>query len=357
MSNGVLYYPSINLSSIEYLKALSLFYDHLYRIVPAGVDIRDADGVEYLEDIGFVRPGLNPAPYVEATSDVFLNKTKEWSAAALDTGDEAVFVHEDKIDVVVRGIFSDLGFDNDGGWYSVPTDLASNYMLYLASEIANRNNLSLVTDNWGAWTATSYFNLNGGVEELCSPPDVEVSEFALFSFVMSDFVPLNLVDISLEDIERFRRTRRDEIVAFRDSISSLRKELNEVLDHGVRLDVINSKIKEYDKALSDYKRSASLINIKGWGGVSMMGIPMPSAITNHLSLDARSMFALGVSGLAIGGLYSLVNKKKDLIDLSRANPASFIFHVERTFKNYTLKRGGGDINFHAWNCMEEYVND
>lgn len=265
MKNSVLYYPSINLSSIQYLKALSFFYDHLYRIVPDGVEVNDADGVEYLKDIGFVKHGLNPAPYVESTSGIFLEKSKEWSAAAISSSEHSVFLHEDKIDVVVRELFVDLGFDNSGGWFSVPTELASNYMLYLASEIARQNKLNLVTDNWGAWTATSYFNLDGGVNDCCAPVDVDCSEFSLFSFVMSDFVPVNLEEISLEEIDEFRRVRRDEIVSFRDSIFSLKEELNGVVDHGIRENILNSKIKDYEKALIDYKKSTDLINVKGWG--------------------------------------------------------------------------------------------
>ena len=41
----------------------------------------------------------------------------------------------------------------------VPTEIASNYMLYLATDISKNNNLSLITSDWGAWTGTSYFKI------------------------------------------------------------------------------------------------------------------------------------------------------------------------------------------------------
>ncbi len=51
------------------------------------------------------------------------------------------------------------------------------------------------------------------------------------------------------------------------------------------------------------------------------------------------------------------NTKNELKRLKKESPVSCLVELRRSFKNYTSFRGGGDINYKAFNCMEEYVND
>jgi hypothetical protein len=76
-----------------------------------------------------------------------------------------------------------------------------------------------------------------------------------------------------------------------------------------------------------------------------------------MSIPTASTVALGATGLAIGVMYSTKATKNELRKLRRDNQVSMLVDLRRSFKNYTAARGGGDINYHAWNCMEEFVND
>ena len=88
-----------------------------------------------------------------------------------------------------------------------------------------------------------------------------------------------------------------------------------------------------------------------------MGFPAPLIFGQLLSIPSASTVALGTAGLAIGGLFNIQNTKEELRKLNDKNPASFLVEMRTSFKRYTSARGGGDMNFHGFNCMEEYVND
>ena len=76
-----------------------------------------------------------------------------------------------------------------------------------------------------------------------------------------------------------------------------------------------------------------------------------------MNIPTASTITLGATALAIGGLFNIKNTEEEIKKLNKENPASFFIEMRRSFKRYTGARGGGDINYHAWNCMEEYVND
>lgn len=105
------------------------------------------------------------------------------------------------------------------------------------------------------------------------------------------------------------------------------------------------------------KSSADIIKAKGWFGVSLMGFPAPIIFGKFMSIPTASTIALGVSGVAIGALFSLKSSREELKRLNVEQPSSYLVELRRTFRGYTKMRGGGHINYHAWNCMEEYVND
>jgi hypothetical protein len=150
-----------------------LYYDRVYRIVPDNVRPDDNEELQPLLEEGSVGSMIDPALYSVSASNEFLSKLGEWDAAALD-GDpdgeqELSSLHVEKTDERVRQLFEEAGYKSHNDWMSIPTELASNYMLYLATIIAKKNNLSLITSDWGAWTGTSYFNLDGQIDESLSP--------------------------------------------------------------------------------------------------------------------------------------------------------------------------------------------
>jgi len=364
MLKDALYYPHIGLKNVPLVKSMALLYDRVYRIVPDNVIPDDHPDLQPLLEDGLVGAMIDPTRYSRAASDNFLAKLGDWRAAALshqeEDAEQISRLHVDKTDQRVREMFSEMGCSDENEWMHVPTELASNFMLYLATEISKKNNLSLITNNWGAWTGANYFRLNGKLDETISCEtklDHLYDPYSLFGLILSEMIPMNISDISSDEIVSFRGKRHDEISCFRNAITALSEELKALDSDEIKIDRIRDKVRELNRAKKDYKHSADLIGAKRWFGVSMMGFPAPIVFGNLMSIPAGSTIALGAAGLAIGALYSITSTREDIRKLNAENPASYFIELGRSFKNYTQARGSGDINFQAWSCMEEYVND
>ena len=121
----------------------------------------------------------------------------------------------------------------------------------------------------------------------------------------------------------------------------------------LRVDKIHAKTQELEKAIETYKSAADLIKAKRWFGVNMMTFPAPLAFGKYMEIPDSSGLVLSAGALALGTLFSIASTREDLAKLKRETPVSCLVEIERSFKNYTSRRGGGDMNYHAWNCMEE----
>ncbi|WP_418627407.1 DUF6236 family protein [Anaerosinus sp.] len=369
MFKNALYYPHMVFQNSSWLKAMAMYYENIYRIVPDNIIPDDLAELQPLLEDSSIGRMIDPIRYVKTTADLFIRKKENWGAAALigDNEEERekrfIKLHETKIDVAVRNLFLSLGYQDTDSWINLPIGLASNYMLFLATEIAKINNLDLITDSWAPWTGTTYFNLNGGIDEFLLPcGNGEFNEniddpFALFCLLIGEITPINICDIPAEKIIKFRDKRRDEISNFRIKVVELYEELECLEDPVVRYDAIQGKVKELKKAKREYQDSADLINAKKWFGLSFMGFPAPLALGSVLNIPATEIITLAATSIGIGGLFNIKNSKVELKKLKKDNPASLLVELHSNFKKYTRVRGGGDMNFHAFNCMEEFVND
>lgn len=365
--NNALYYPHMAFKSSSMIKSMALYYDNVYRIVPRDIVPNDPDELKPLIEEGCIGKNIDPAEYAKKASDEFLKKSVHWSAAALacreNEKEPITRLHMQKTDEQVRELFHEAGFTMDNDWINVPTSIASNFMLYMANEIASKNNLSLITGDWAAWTGTSYFGLNGKVDEFVSTigkknyPAEEPEKFGLYGLFLDKLTPVMISDIPAEKIVEFRQKRKDEINLFRQCMADLRNELIAVESSEIRMDIIEEKAKELVKAQKQYRKSADIIGVKKWGGISMMGFPAPLLFSHLFSMPSSSVVALAVAELAVGGLYNINNSKEEIRKLKKESPASFLVDFRNTFKKYTWQRGGGDMNYKAWNCMEEFVCD
>lgn len=365
MIRNALYYPYIAFSNVSWIKAMAMFYENIYRIVPDNIVPDDPEALQPLLEDSSIGAMIDPAKYTKETADIFLDNIANWSAAALTASEaeekEIAKLHTDKTDKKVKQLFKSLGYKETNKWLHIPTELASNYMLFLATEIGKRNQLNLITNEWAPWTATSYFNLNGGVDKVIMPygegKDIIDDPFALFCLILSEITPMNIHEIPADKIVNFRLKRKDEISRFRTAVSDLYDELRKLEDPKVRYDFISTKIDDLKKAKADYQKSADIIKAKGWFGVSFMGFPAPVALGTLFNIPVASTVALTIASIAIGGIFNIKNTKAELQKLNKDNPVSCLIQMRSTFQKYTSFRGGGDMNFHAFSCMEEYVND
>jgi hypothetical protein len=184
----------------------------------------------------------------------------------------------------------------------------------------------------------------------------------LVCLVVGGITPVNISEIPADRILDFKTKRTDEIANFRKCLSDLHDELRVIDANEIKIDAIRDKVKALNQAKVDYRNSADLIQVKGWTGTKMLGFPAVIELAKIMGIPLASMIpidttALEFAGIALGALFTIKSNSQDLKKLNKENPASFLIEMQRSFKGYTKQRGGGDINYHAWNCMEEFIND
>lgn len=261
----------------------------------------------------------------------------------------------------MRQLFKEAGYEANDKWVNIPSELSSNYLLYLAREVAAKNDLSLITKDWGAWTATNYFSIDGAIDE-CIRPISENHEsgfpFGLYTLILKELSPVNIQEIPSAKILEFRLRRKDEIKRFRNSIISLHQSLNTLDAPELKRDAIIQQIEEFKRAQADYQKSADLIKATGgWKTFTMMGFPAAVSFSSIFNVYSPMQASLATATLLFGALFHLKSTESELMKLNKQNPISFVVEMDRAFEQYTSIRGGGDATFHAYNCMEEYEND
>jgi len=370
MIKNALYYPYIGFKDPSWIKGMALFYESIYRIVPDTIIPDDHPELQPLLEDPAIGRMIEPSIYASEASSDFFDNIDSWGAAAFVFGDEddaaentISRIHNAKTDEQVKQLFNSLGYgEMDEEWFKVPTMLASHFMLYLANSIAKRNKLNLITDEWAPWTATSYYNLDGCFDEYVPlyRQNNEYSDdpFALFSLMVGEITPINISEIPGEEIIKFRESRKDEISRFRDTIYNLYCELQKLEDPIVRHDTINAKVEELIKAKKDYQKSADIIKAKGWFGISFMGVTAPVTLGNLFNIPEASIITLGIASLALGGIFNIKATKDQLQELQKKSPVSLLVSMSNSFKRYAQRtKREVELNYLAYDCMEEFVND
>ena len=157
MEKNILYYPTIefNTADYEWLWRASLLWDKIYRIVPDGYSLNEPRNIQELCSTGEIGIPLCPHRYSATASKKFIEKLEsgDWQAAALEFNTDDIEkyeqytrLHKDKVDVSLRNLMllNSKTFE-DTDWIYVSKEISNQYMIYLATEIAKSNNLSLNT--------------------------------------------------------------------------------------------------------------------------------------------------------------------------------------------------------------------
>jgi len=363
--SGTLYYPRISMTNPYLFKSLALLHDKVYRIVPDGIIPDDDESLQPLVEAGYLGEMIDPIPYSKSTSDIFLEKKSGWNAAALSPceGDiDLVRIHNGKTDQKVRQLFQELGYTEHGDWQHIPTELASNYMLFLATEIAKSNRLGLVTDEIAPWTAANYFNMDGMVDDLAYCGLVEDApvedQFCLYNLIVDNLLPANVADIPAHLIVNFREKRRDEVLNLRATISSLYDELIGISERNIQMDIITARVKSLTTACEEFRKSADSLKAKQWFGSTTWSFPAAGVLSTLLGIEPISTAILSATCAAVGIIVNLSATKHDTQQLLKDSSASGFIAFNTDFSQYgRTTRNMNNISRYAWNSMEEYVND
>ena len=351
-----LYYPHLSFGDTSWAKSMALFYDRVYRIVPPAVTPTDPPELAVLIEAGALGVPIDPKPYAKAAAESFVaHLDAGWDAAELKDARtarrELTPIHSGKIDRVLRDMFSDMGFDRHADWIAVPSDIAHDYMLYLATEIGSKSNIGLVTGSVAPWVVAEYMLHDGKLaDHFPEDPQPEAEPLVLFSTLLKNFIPTNIHEISASDILRFRQKRVDELQQLREEIGALATALEGIEDPDVARDVCIRQVNRVERALADFRSAADVLKAKSWFGIQMMGIPGVMGVASALGITGPASVVLIGTSVLLGGIYALKSTPVELKALRKKSPFSTLAVMQDELKVH-------DLALHARARMHEFIND
>jgi len=258
VASSALYYPYIDVRSERWLRSAILFWDEIRTIVPDSIrEPYSSDTARALADSGVLVPVkvASGMQEIEDLTDSVLDYLTDPAAAPLLLGQEGrnplqpeklspflenlVRVHPEKLPYMLNGYFhSSLQQD---GFYSVPKSFADFYMTLLATKLAGRLGLSLVTESTNADKLAIAVRQGRpfGTTDPEFPQRRRHGYFDAFGHrrrLPGQVFPALLLDITVQNIEipreipisellKFKTSHREELATFRREITRLASEV------------------------------------------------------------------------------------------------------------------------------------
>ena len=177
--------------------------------------------------------------------------------------------------------------DEDENWLYANPNTVNFYMTYLAKHIAQKNSLSLYTRNQELWTTTNYYLHNGNIQEMYMPGEHywEPSTEVLISIMVPDIFPNDILDITQQEILRFREKRKDERNEFISAINRLQDKLKNADAPEVVEIILNDEKKRIETAIKEYKKSIDIKRVVRFGGVLTSAISIAADALGYIKAE------------------------------------------------------------------------
>lgn len=330
-SAGILYFPSIEFTSDEWVKSSLLIWDKIYRIVPKGYSPFDSYAVKQAQNNGFIEDIILEERDVTLTGDKFLKFCENipFTPVGLDV-DEYDRLHIDKIDKrlfpYLDEIYKKIGTQ---GFLKFSKPLARGYMFHLSKVVAERRNLTRGTDNTDSWTVSPYFVEEANFNEFVY--DRTAGGF-YSSLIVKDLIPSNLDQYSMTDVVSFAKDRADQKKEFRDLLNGFANELNTIDSKEFALQQVQSCKDRLQKAKNELSKSMEFSKEKQY---SFFAMGVPVALTAYGGLIGAELDPFGINTIfgsfAIGAVAAFSNYSY-LKSQKRGNhDISYLIEVEKAF--------------------------
>jgi len=354
ISDYILYYPSIEFQSVEWVKSSLLLWDCVYRIVPDGYTPNDCDEIKTFVDANLIR-NIAPTDYEKKSVKKKFERlcrqmeSSQYRPAGLYPSQEEL-IHKDKIDGRLYPFLDSMSKDIEFGeneWVKMSVPLARSYMFILSKAIAESRGMNQGTYNPDTWSIGQYFSNKGNFGEYVRN---DSAKSYLCSLVLDDIIPQDIGQVSAYDIVAFSKNRQSERMAFRNRIDVLMEKLSNVRVQEQAYDIVNDFVQEVEKDKDTLKRSMTFNHSDALGKALMAGI----------NLSFGAMTALGWTGvpfnlrhlsaaILFGAVGAYLNHRKVKYEISPSD-VSMLIGVD------SLKRTL-PINIECMSSLDEFVND
>lgn len=362
MKKSILYYPTIEFQfkDFQWLWISALLWDKVYRIVPDGYQLQEPRNIQELCSTGEIGIALSPNRYSKDASSKFIENLDcgVWQAAALEFNHDDIEkynsyckLNKNKVDVTLQNLMLlDKKALEDEEWLYVSREMANHYMIFLATEIAQKNNLSLCTDNTDVWTASTFFLNSEIVQDSVYNGEqyFEKSEAVLAPVFFNEIYPTNLLSIPASKILEFREKRKDEREMFHNEIDNFVNQLAAASDPKILEQIMNDEKAKVEYALTEYKKSMDIMKVVKWGGYITSLVTLSTDVLGYTAFNSNVIQGLTTAGIGIGLLTGLIENKFKPI----STPYSYLSSINSLSAEYF-----NDFNDNLYRKMEEFIND
>ncbi len=342
-----LYYPHIHFRSRDWLRTALLYYDHLSRIIPRGLEVDSRnyyreflpnpdpllDDIRALADSGFLIED-EPECYVAKIADGFFDFAMQHLQ---DPGQRASLlpqlasrrtfytIHPAKIDASLAQVLVELklAHKRQGDPYSdldIEPVTGGLYMLFLASHMAGHRNL--VSDS-SVYQSLMYQPLP---PSMVTNPVRGGREFRLATAVLSTAAPRSLEAVPIDTLLRVHHDLSEQRTRFQDKVAALAKDLENAKEDDVQgaISAHQRKLDDEYQELTDKLRSA---NITFGTGLFAVSVPSWATATWGLGIATLSPLLAGVGAVGISGMVM-----KNIFDrraAKRTNAATYLLSLRK----------------------------
>lgn len=325
MKRSLLYYPKINIEDNEWLRNAILYWDEVCSIVPRNCDYLISPELQYLEQQDFYR-ALNPMDlFISDFRESFEDEViKRLNYCINVKKDKAVNIHKDKIMMpdmntiinyhkMSNKLYCFMEKNNliqvhgNDVWLQMNSEVANLYMSILAKYLAkiDHNDVVIGTDSTTNFMKAYNKAINNN------------GEICLIN-VMDRILPSPSLTVPIEDLIKFKNTRRNELLHFREVIDEYESQLKKSEDtselkHMMVLfsNKLEREISDVEKLMKENRIEYRLSSLK-----SLIEIQVPNALFILGQAFGSPRWITGLSlatngALAIGTNILKLRKKQD----------------------------------------------
>lgn len=314
MPQLILYYPTIDIQDGAWLRSAILYWDGISSIVPFEDYSSFSPEVEYLRSEGLYQPSfpeeLFSSDYEYEFIHSFENRLKKIDsrrkrrsavhihrkkvhAAALDN-----LIHKHKLShdlkelLLGKGYIHEYGYD---GWMEIDKRVADVYMRTLAEYTAKASVTPMVIGTDKVEAQRELYR-----------PDLSNQRDCCFTVQLLDALPRPSLDVSYEDLLQFKRSRKLELLEFKQKLDSFERKLSQCNSIDETAFVVDSFKNEWQLSLVEMEKMAKDAKVRFSMGNLFTLVSVASQFTvSGGAATALSMAFLGGAaaiGLTINSL-------------------------------------------------------
>ncbi len=348
-SNSILYYPSIEFHSDKWVKSSLLLWDHVYRIVPKDYSPNDPDSIKELSDSGLVRNIHLDATDIKETGDEFMDlyASLPFIPAGLESGDDDR-IHPEKIDKRLYPSLENIAgnFLHDG-WLRLPQELARGYMFYLAKTVARRRNFVRGTDDSDSWSIAPYFTEEANFDDYVCNNEAEGFYCSLF---LEDLIPRNIGDVSVTDIIKFVKDRKDLKDQLRIKLDFLSQKLSTIENLEQAKIEVSDFLNQVEHDKKELRKSMDFWGSNVASSLFAVGVPTTLTALGALGLSGDPFHAHKIaSSMLIGAVASYTDYKKTVKGDRDTSYASYLIQIDKMVNPRSP--------YNYMRNLDEFIND